>query len=169
MTNVGTDGGAQSRASGADDGAQTQPSEADFEQLVETASKFQHNGQEGRALELAWRAEAIAPRIAGVASPEVARAHNSLGVVFFQAGYFRAALLGYQRALDVANKLEGGKEDLAASVNNNLGQVYQRLGQLELAQNSPRNRSISPQGGGKRDQGPGFFLGQLGERRCGAR
>jgi CHAT domain-containing protein/Tfp pilus assembly protein PilF len=115
--------------------SQVQSEKDAFRQLVLTALTDQRAGQADRALAVARRAEKIAPQLLQPIDLQLSEAHNLLGVVFFQSSYFRSALDAYKRALAMLDGIEAGKakDSLLASLNNNLGQVYERLGELDRA------------------------------------
>ena len=63
---------------------------------------------------------------------EVARTEKNIGVVVFQIGDHENALIRYKKALDIEEKCLG-RHHAVADTNNNIGEVYSHLGDLEKA------------------------------------
>jgi CHAT domain-containing protein/Tfp pilus assembly protein PilF len=104
----------------------------------------------------------------GLVDLELAEAHNLLGAIFFRASYFQKALDAYQRALAMLQEIEAGnaKDTLLASLNNNLGQAYQGLGEQERAQAHLETAVAMDKAMAQETKALGFALDNLGSVRA---
>jgi len=100
----------------------------EFQSLVDRAKSLLGAGRHEEALELARKAEGFEH---GDDDLETLGAWNNLGTVFFEIGYSEAA----ERAYKVAESGETRTQStgLQATLHNNLGQVYIRLGRIREA------------------------------------
>jgi len=141
---------------------ESQTLDAEFKNLVSTALDLHRSGKREEAIELARQAEKIAPQVSRSTDLKVAWAHNFLGFIFFQTTYFRSALEAYRRASKSLGHSPTTDDDLRAALANNLGQVYERLGDLPQAQAHLETAVVMRKAAADETKNLGFALDNLG-------
>jgi len=105
----------------------------DYSEFLYNYTVFlRENAFYNQAINICERLILMVKQVYGNNKLETAVSINSLGLVYFELGYYPNALDNYKKALKVLDKLEE-KNHLDASITNNIGLVYFSLGNFPKA------------------------------------